>query len=434
LPRGCWKVCGVDRLPLVVELEGSLTRADIAAERRLLRIAGWFTKGRSEPDPLTLPLHQPVVDLVQREASQRPVLIVGGLTQAGMEEVARRLDAPVQALAVPARDAGTQAVVSALSGQSFALLAAGPRSVALRALATEVLPDAALRRAIPVRALRPHHWVKNLLVFIPILAAHRWDETGLWLQAALTFAAFSMASSAVYLTNDLFDIEDDRAHPIKRLRPLASAQMRPAQAILLAVVTFVTGIILAAAAGVLVLLGGYAVASLAYSLKLKTLPVIDLICLVGLYTLRLLAGGMTTGIAVSGWLLAYGGCVFASLALAKRCAELTGARAGTLPLPSRRGYRLADRRTLAAAGLVAAVGSVGVLMLYLEEAQANALYDRPGWLLLAGAIVLAWLIRVWWLVTRNRLIGDPIVFALRDPASLAAGSSVIALLVLAAGT
>lgn len=284
-----------------------------------------------------------------------------------------------------------------------------------------------------IRALRPHHWVKNLLVFVPILAAHRWQEPELWRMAGLAFAAFCLCSSAVYLTNDLMDVEDDRAHPVKRHRPLASGQLLPVQAVLLAVLLAVLAFGLAAAPGAVWVVAVYALGSTAYSAWLKRLPGVDLLGLVGLYTLRLLAGGAATGITVSGWLLAYGACVFASLALAKRSAELGGAAAGVLPLPLRRGYRVQDRGVLTALGLAGAVGSGVVLLLYFQGAQAQALYDRPGWLLLGGAVVVLWLMRVWRLVVRGRLHADPIVFALNDPASLAAGVGVLLVFVMAAG-
>jgi 4-hydroxybenzoate polyprenyltransferase len=283
-----------------------------------------------------------------------------------------------------------------------------------------------------IRALRPHHWVKNLLVFVPILAAHRWAELALWAEASLAFVAFSLCSSAVYLTNDVMDLEDDRAHPVKRLRPLASGQLRPDQAMVLAAVLATVGLGLAAAIGTAWVMGLYLLVSLAYSAWAKTLPVIDLAVLVGLYSLRLLAGGDATGIAVSGWLLGYGACVFASLALAKRSAELGSVALGELSIPLRRGYRVRDRGRLTALGLVAAVGSGAVLVFYLQGAQAQALYHRPGWLLLAGGVVLVWLLRVWRLVALGRLHTDPIIFALKDRASLGAGLGVLALLVLAA--
>ena len=284
-----------------------------------------------------------------------------------------------------------------------------------------------------IRALRPHHWVKNLLVFVPILAAHRWAEPAIWAEAALAVIAFSLCSSAVYLANDLFDIEDDRAHPVKRHRPLASGQIRPDQAIMLSAILAAAGLALAAAVGMAWVLVVYVLASFAYSAWAKTLPGVDVVALVGLYTLRLMAGGAATGIAVSGWLLGYGACIFASLALAKRCAELEGVATGQLPAPRRRGYRLQDRGWLTALGLTAAAGSGAVLAVYLQGAPARALYDQPGLLMLAGAVVILWLLRVWRLVAQGRLQSDPVVFALKDPASLAAGFGVVALMVIAAG-
>jgi 4-hydroxybenzoate polyprenyltransferase len=421
----------VDPLPLVVELERVLTRADVAAEGRLLGVAGWFGVQKAEPDPLTLPLDDIFAEQMRAETARRPVLLVGSLSATAMEVLARRIGPSVQALVAPDGEGRLRVVRAALGDRPFAVAADGSRSAVLRAGAAEALPVPKRETGFALQALRPHHWVKNLLVFVPILAAHRWGEAGLWLQAALAFAAFCLTSSAVYLTNDLFDIEDDRAHPIKRLRPLASGQMRPGQALALAALLLAAGLLLATKAAILPALLVYAVASGAYSLKLKTMVGIDLIWLVGLYLLRLVAGGMATGIAVSGWLLAYGCFVFASLALAKRCAELAGAGAGDLPLPGRRAYRLADRGVLTASGLAAAAGSVVVMGLYLQEAET--LYARPGWLILAAALVLAWLLRVWWLASRNRLHADPIIFALRDPASLAAGVAALTLLVLATG-
>ena len=228
-----------------------------------------------------------------------------------------------------------------------------------------------------LRALRPHHWVKNLLVFAPLLAAQRWDEPALWASAGLAFVAFSLCSSAVYLTNDLMDINDDRAHPVKRHRPLASGLLRPGPAIWVAVLLIVLASVLAATSGAGSVLALYVLGSLAYSGWLKTLRGVDLLALVGLYSLRLLAGGQATGIPVSGWLLAYGGTVFASLALAKRSAELGDAVAGVLPLPKRRGYQVRDRAVLTVIGLIAALGSLVVLMLYGTDAQTKELYDRP---------------------------------------------------------
>lgn len=284
-----------------------------------------------------------------------------------------------------------------------------------------------------LRALRTHHWVKNLLVFLPMVAAHRWAEPALWLSAALAFAAFCLCSSALYLVNDLIDLPDDRAHPQKRHRPLAAGRLSPRTALAAGAALLAAALLLASAAGALAQVAGYALAALAYSLWLKTRALADLFWLVGLYLLRVLAGAAATGIQPSDWLLALSALVFASLACAKRCAELTGAASGALPLPRRRGYRVEDRGLLTTAGLAAAFATQIVLLLYLQEAAAGALYPRPGWLMLAGAVILGWLMRVWLLVGRGRMQTDPIVFALRDPASLAAGLALAGCFLLAAG-
>lgn len=412
-------------LPLVVTLEQGLTLADLAFERRLLRLAGWFGRSAHEPDPDHLPLDPRVVELIRSEIIRRPVLVLGSLSPDAM----RRLCARLHPAVIPVSATGGDPA-SALP-KRFALYGAGYPT--LRTSAAKALPAFPPRPTALLPALRPHHWVKNLLVFVPLLAAHRWDEPDLWAKAALALAAFSLVSSAVYLANDLFDLPDDRRHPVKRLRPLASGAMRPTQALVLFFAALAMGLALAAPAGFMAILSLYAVTAAAYSLKLKTWPGIDLTVLVGLYSLRLSAGGMATGIPVSGWLMAYGACIFASLAMAKRYAELAGADSGALPLPQRRGYGLADLHWLAAAGGLSAIGSALVLLAYLQQPQARALYGQPIFLMVAGTVLLAWLLRLWRLVVRNRLTGDPVVFALRDPVSLGAGASALALLALAAG-
>ncbi|MBW7860860.1 MAG: UbiA family prenyltransferase [Rhodocyclaceae bacterium] len=269
-----------------------------------------------------------------------------------------------------------------------------------------------------VHAARPHHWVKNLLVFLPLIAAHRWDAPAPWVRAALVFAAFCLCSSAAYLANDLADLHDDRAHPQKRLRPLASGAVRPPLAIAVALTLLAAALLLAGRIGALVPVAGYAAAALAYSLWVKPWPLVDLFWLVGLYLLRIIAGGAATGIIISDLLLVLAGMVFASLACVKRAAELGEVATGTLPAPQRRGYRVEDRALLIAAGLASAFAVPVVLLLYLREDAAAQLYPRPGWVLVAGVVLLSWLLRLWLLAGRGRLRLDPVVFALRDRISL----------------
>lgn len=418
--HGSWQGRSLaDVPPLVVALEGGLSLADHAAERRLRR---WL--GMAEGDPVNLPLNEALIDMIKAQPGRRVVLLGDAPTEA-LGVLAARIGP--QAVAVSGRGKRLEAVLAALDGADFAFVGAAPGDAALRKAAVTVLAAPPPRRPALLRALRPHHWVKNLLVFMPLLAAHRWADPAVWSDAAIAFLAFCLSSSAIYLANDLLDIADDRAHPEKRRRPLASGRLRPGQALGLALGLMALSALLGAIAGVLTVLAGYVLASLLYSVRIKTILLLDVIWLVGLYCLRLLAGGLATGIAASGWLLAYGACIFAALALAKRCAEVSGMAVGSLPIPKRRSYRPADRTWLLAAGLAASLASGLVLAMYLQDPQAAVIYARPGWLALAGAVIVVWQLRVWWLVRKGALQADPIVFALTDPTSLAAGVGVLLL-------
>lgn len=421
-------------LPAVVALDGGLSPADLPAEMRLLRVARLTGNAPLVPDPDLLPLDEPLATWLRAEAATgRRILLAGDMPAEFLSGVAARIAPGLEVLPVGGGAGRLSAIRARLGDRPFAFAGTARADAPVRAAAAMEIALSPPPSPALFRALRPHHWIKNLLVFLPLLAAHRWGDAALWGQAGLAFAAFCLCSSAVYLTNDLLDIEDDRAHPQKRNRPLASGALAPAVAMIAAIVLLAVSCAVAAAAGVLPEVSLYAVASLAYSLRIKTLPVADLFWLVGLYSLRVLAGGAATGIVTSVWLLAAGGFVFASLVCAKRCTEMTGAAAGALPVPRRRGYRPKDRGLLTAAGLAAAFATQIVLLLYLQEAQSRALYAHPGWLAVAGLVILAWLIWVWFLVSRNRMQSDPIVFALRDRTSLAAAAAVAGAFVMASG-
>jgi 4-hydroxybenzoate polyprenyltransferase/phosphoserine phosphatase len=270
-----------------------------------------------------------------------------------------------------------------------------------------------------LRGMRPHQWVKNLLVFLPLLAAHEWSNLPLVLAGVVAFAAFSLSASAVYLVNDLLDIQDDRTHAEKRHRPVASGAVRIKTAAALAVALFAAGLGLAAAANLSLaaILMIYVAATFAYSVVVKTRPAIDVIWLAGLYTVRVLAGAAATGIAASYWLLAFSIFVFLSLACAKRCSELQTYFVGRPEASSRRGYRASDLEVLTNFGVASAFSSVVILLMYLQDERVAELYARPQWLILVGALLLYWLCRLWLKARRHELHSDPIVFALRDRTS-----------------
>ncbi len=272
------------------------------------------------------------------------------------------------------------------------------------------------------RALRTYQWVKNVLLFVPMLMAHEVMDARLWGQATLGFVAFSLCASFGYVVNDLVDREADRQHPAKRHRPFASGALSPAFGYALAPVLLVAAFAIAFVAlpaAFLVALAVYLAATLAYSFAMKRQPVLDVMVLAGLYTLRILAGGAATSVPVSEWLLAFSMFFFLALALVKRFAELK--RLDVAPERSLhgRGYRGDDLPVLRTAGLAAGYLSVLVLVLYVSSPEVSVLYERPTLLWLVGALLLYWMTRVWLLAERGRVDDDPILFAAKDPTSYA---------------
>jgi 4-hydroxybenzoate polyprenyltransferase len=275
------------------------------------------------------------------------------------------------------------------------------------------------------RALRTYQWIKNLLLFVPMLMAHRIGEPELWAQAALGFVAFSLAASFGYVVNDLADREADRQHPAKRHRPFASGALSPAFGYALAPTLLVAAFVLSWVAlppPFLVALGAYLVATVTYSFALKRMPVTDVVVLAGLYTLRILAGGAATGVVVSEWLLAFSMFFFLSLALLKRFAELK--RLAVEPEHSLhgRGYRGEDLSLLRNIGAAAGYLSVLVLALYVTSPEVVELYERPALLWLVAALLLHWITRLWLLAGRGEVDDDPVLFAAKDPASYVTGA------------
>ena len=247
-------------------------------------------------------------------------------------------------------------------------------------------------------------------------------EAEVWAASALGFVAFSLVASSGYVVNDLADREADRLHPAKRHRPFASGALTPGFGFGLAPVLLAGAFGLAwvaLPAAFLWTLAAYLVVTLTYSFVLKRMPVVDVLVLAGLYTLRILAGGAATGVYVSEWLLAFSMFFFLSLALLKRFAELR--RLGIEPERSLhgRGYRGEDLALLRTAGAAAGYLSVLVLVLYVASPEVAELYERPTLLWLVGALVLFWITRLWLLAGRGVVDDDPILFAAKDRASYA---------------
>jgi 4-hydroxybenzoate polyprenyltransferase len=270
--------------------------------------------------------------------------------------------------------------------------------------------------------MRVRQWAKNLLLFVPLLTSHKiFTDASAILAAGVAFLAFSLCASGVYLLNDLLDLEHDRKHPIKRHRPIAAGLMSIREA-----GGWIAGLLVVAglAASQLprafpVMLGIYFLSTLAYSLALKQRPVIDVLCLAGLYTLRIGAGAAAIRVPVSRWLLAFSIFLFLSLALVKRISELRltrGAEGGWL---HGRGYSGSDLDLLSSMGAASAYTAVLTLALYVTSPEVSRLYARPDFLWAICPCFLYWLTRILLLARRGEMTDDPVVFAIKDPASYA---------------
>jgi 4-hydroxybenzoate polyprenyltransferase len=284
-------------------------------------------------------------------------------------------------------------------------------------------------------ALRPYQWVKNLLLFLPLVMAHQWGNVERVLDVVVAFVAFSMAASSAYVLNDLHDVRADRQHPLKRFRPFASGRLSLRAGVLLAVACLVVAFAVAAPllpAKFTAMLGLYVALTLAYSFYFKQRHLVDVFVLAGLYTHRVLAGGAAVDVVVSPWLLAFCIFFFLSLAFAKRYTELCRVRgAGTQMLG--RAYQVEDLDVIETVGPTSGYMAVLVLALYVNSSTALSLYRRPFLLWAICPLILYWLTRVWFLARRQVLSEDPLLFSLKDRTSLLVVAAVALLIVLATG-
>jgi 4-hydroxybenzoate polyprenyltransferase len=466
--------------PLVVDLDGSLLRTDSLLELMLafsrmrwvnVFVLVWLLFSdratlkseltrRTAFDVSSLPLRQEVVDLIdQAKKDGRMVALATASdhtlaqsvsdTVIAFDEVfastpgnnlkgANKADALVERFGDKGFDyVGNDTPDVVVFGKAHSAYVVEPSGALLRqaSIANEhvhILGNRHHSASALFRSLRPHQWVKNVLIFLPALAAQSLALDNA-LPLIIAFVLFSAMASAVYVTNDLLDLSSDRAHPTKKNRPFASGEL-----------SIPVGLALSLALGVGALLGswlllgplfalviaGYATVTLAYSLWLKRVVLVDVFTLSSLYGLRLVAGAVAFGIAISPWLAAFATFAFLSLALVKRFVEMSDTRNSELGLPGR-GYLKTDAPLIALFGVVSGfVGGV-VLALYLEDPDTIQAYSNP--LVLWGAVPvwLFWISRTWFLAHRGTLKEDPVLFAVTDWPSFLAGFLIATAFVLA---
>ncbi len=467
--------------PLCVDLDGTLAKSDtlvdsllVLARRRPALLPGLlrqlfrgkaafkaYVTAHTALDVAHLPYNSQVLRFLEEQRQQgREIYLATGANQALAERVAAHLKlfAGVLGSGAETNLTGNRKLAGLrahLGEAEFDYIGNDTPDLPLLAHATEKLvanPSLRLRRKLASRgirpaqvfeeragtlesllkALRPHQWAKNVLIFAPLLLAHSLAAKGL-LAALLAFCCFSLTASATYIVNDLLDIEADRYHPQKRNRPFAAGDLSPiagaAFALVLLLVAFGGAYLLPR--GFLGWLGIYLVSTLLYSSWLKRIPLVDVLILSGLYTLRLLVGSAATGFPISHWLAGFAGFLFFSLAIAKRYAELNNVRAGGAVPRNGRGYILADIDQLRSFGTASAFAAVVVFANYISSLKVVELYRHPALLWLIMPLMLLWLCRVWLLASRGELHEDPVIFALTDRVSLLIGLVVAAVAFLA---
>lgn len=466
-----------------MDLDGTLLRSDLLVESalsflrlspaRAYRMLGWLLQGKarlkaelaraSAVDVTSLPYNEEVLAFLRdARAAGQPLVLATATHRDLAEQVADHLgcfdhvlatedamnlagsakrDALVREFGVGGfdyvGDSAADLAVWSSARQGWTVNAPAHVERAARALPSHAgaISTPRTRPADWLRALRLHQWLKNFLVFVPVLGAHQVGNLTLLVQSAIAFLAFGLCASSVYVLNDLLDLPDDRRHARKRHRPFAAGRI-PVTAGLAA-----TPLLLAAAFGLsatllppaaTAVLGFYYLVTLAYSLSLKRRMAIDVIALAGLYTLRIVMGAMATGLALSFWLMAFSMFIFLSLALVKRYAELFHARQTGKPSKTPgRGYFPEDLAMIAPLGAASGYLAVLVLALYINDGHALELYRRPELIWLACPLVLSWVTRVWMLAHRGEMHEDPLVFATKDWKSLTTGVLFAAIILLA---
>ena len=268
-------------------------------------------------------------------------------------------------------------------------------------------------------AMRPHQWVKNILIFAPLILSFQFLNAELVIYALMAFIAFSLTASGLYIINDLLDIEADRAHPTKRNRPFASGSLSKnwgiGQSILVLVLAFaIANYLNPKSLAVLII---YAIISASYSFKLKQVVLLDVSLLAVLYTLRIIAGTFAVSLELSYWLIVFSIFIFTSLAMVKRVSELYNLKLQGKVEVGGRGYTVQDHEIMSALGAASGFVSVLVLALYIHDPITAERYSHPEWLWMIVPSILYWIGRVWIIAHRGQMNEDPVVFAVRDKVS-----------------
>jgi len=453
--------------PLFVDLDGTLIKGDLLVESffvlarmsplHALMAPIWLLRGKAylkqriaervDLDPAELPYSQGFVEFLREQATRNRRLF---LATASDISLARVVAAHLGFFSGVVASDGQwnmkgsrklEAIAAAAEGGPFDYAGNGCVDLAVWSSARKAIlvnPDRGVERAAAkitevdrvfedrrrglrtyLKAMRVHQWLKNLLVFVPLLTAHAWGDTSAIVRSLIAFFAFGLCASAIYLINDLLDLPADRSHPRKRNRPLAAGDLPLTRGLALVPVLLASGVGLATRLPneFLASLLLYLAFSIAYAVHLKTYVLIDVMLLAVLYTLRVIGGAFAIEAPPSFWLLAFSMFIFLSLSLIKRCAELINlAVLGRLQAPGR-DYHSHDIEFLASMGMASGYVAILVLALFISDTDVASHYNYPQGLWILCPLILYWISRLWLKTGRGEMHDDPIIFTLKDRGS-----------------
>ena len=466
-------------IPLCVDLDGTLVKLDTLHQALFLllrrnpaslwRLPGWIAKGKAHLkeqvmqritlDAAALPYHQAFLAHIQKEhANGRTLVLATASNYRTADAVADHLGIFSETLSsTPSTNmrhaqklaaiqerfptfgyAGNDTADFPIWDAAEEIILVNPTPAAEKKYGQQAHHIFIERRPVwrmLIKAMRPQQWLKNLLVFTPMLLAHQFTNLGTLGQSIAAFFAFSFAASSIYVLNDLFDLSADQHHPRKCHRPFASGNLAITTGALLIPLLATLGLLLGLLlppAFLLVLLAYYLLTTL-YSWRLKQKEIVDVLTLAILYAMRIVAGSVATGTPTSGWFIEFAIFLFLSLALVKRLSELREMEQEPEATHTHRerGYQPSDQPFLLAFGTASGYIAVLVFTLYLGSEKVTQLYSRPQILWIFCPLLLYWITRVWHMAWRGKLQDDPLAFAAKDPQTYLIGALGAAALLLA---
>ncbi|MGD2112844.1 MAG: UbiA family prenyltransferase, partial [Gammaproteobacteria bacterium] len=459
--------------PLFVDLDGSLIDTDLLFESffSLLRtrpllcllVPFWLLRGKAYMkhriaqhagiDAASIPYNRPFLEYLEREAAGgRELVLATASSEALAGQVAEHLGIFAGVIAsdthtnvsgirklqkirewtgdAPFDYAANGKVDLAIWRHARKALLVNPAPGVERAAARitdieQVFAAERVRLMAYAGAMRMYQWLKNLLLFVPLLTAHKFTDLTLISHEILAFLAFSLCSSGVYVLNDLLDLPADRAHPRKRKRPFAAGTLPLSHGLVMACLLPLLGLgigysLSAEFLGILLL---YLAMTSAYSIRFKAHAVLDVLMLAALYTLRVFAGAVVIQVTLSFWLFAFSIFIFLSLALVKRCSELVTMTGMDKTTVSGRGYRVSDLIQLQVMGIASGYISILVVALFINSPDVVGQYTHPQLLWILCPTLLFWVSQVWLKTGRGEMHDDPLIFTVRDR-----GSRIVALI------